>query len=78
MQVKTSNVAPIKILVTVPTSQWPKVQIFQSKRLANDTMNRPGVIVICNNNSNDYNCSSNSNRWNKMQCNSNRKQSHSN
>ena len=33
-----------------------------------------GVIVICN--SNDYNCSSNSNRWNRMQC--NRKQSNSN
>ena len=37
---------------------------------------RPRVIVICN--SNDYNCLSNSNRWNRMQCNSNRKQSNSN
>ena len=37
---------------------------------------RPGVIVICN--SSDYNCSSNSNRWKRMQCNSNRKQSNSN
>ena len=36
---------------------------------------RPGVIVICNSNSNDYSCSSNSDIWNRMQCNSNRKQS---
>ena len=33
-----------------------------------DGNSRPGVIVICN--SNDYNCLSNSNRWNRMQCNS--------
>ena len=44
--------------------------------ITKQTLSRPGVIVICN--SNDYNCSSNSNRWNRMQCNSNRKQSNSN
>ena len=31
----------------------------------------PGVIVICNRNINDYNCSSNSNKWNRRQCNGN-------
>ena len=41
-------------------------------------LSRPGIIVICNSNNNDYNCSGNSNRWNRMQCNSNRKQSNSN
>ena len=39
-------------------------------------IDRPGVIVICNSNSNDYSCSSNSNRWNRMQCNSNTVEPH--
>ena len=43
-----------------------------------DMMSMPGVITIVMCNSNYYNYSSNSNRWNRKQCNSNRKQCNSN
>ena len=73
--VEMVNICTLRLQWTI-THAWIYETVIRSQRSILWSTIRPGVIVIYN--SNDYNCSSNSNRWNITQCNSNRKQSNSN